>query len=330
VTDITYWHWIGFSALLGLLLGLDLLVFHRRDHVPKLRESACWTLFWFTLAVAFNGLLWWRQGREAGVSFLTGYVIEWSLSMDNVFVFAVIFRFFRVPMQYQHRVLFWGILGAIGLRLAFILAGTRLIESFAWILPLFGLLLIYTSIKLTLGSGEDAHPEKSLVLRLARWWLPVTKEHHEQHGRAFFVRENGRLCITPLFLVLLVIESTDILFAVDSVPAIFGITLDPFIVFTSNIFAIMGLRSLYFLLAGMIGMFRYLHYGLAVVLAFVGGNMIAEYWIPHEENTHLIPTWIKLVVIAVMLGVSVEASLVSNRLQARREKRGEGKKEGES
>ena len=239
---------------MAVLLALDLLVFHRHDRVPSLRESAGWTVFWCSLAAAFNGLVWWGLGREAGMAFLTGYVIEWSLSMDNVFVFAVIFRFFQVPVQYQYRVLFWGILGAIVLRLAFVLAGTQLIRHFDWVLPLFGLLLIYTARRLAWQAGGEVHPEKSLVLRAARRLLPVSRGDHHQHGNAFFVREDGRLCITPLFLVLLVVESTDVLFAVDSVPAIFGITLDPFIVFTSNIFAILGLRALYFLLAGAISL----------------------------------------------------------------------------
>jgi tellurite resistance protein TerC len=312
MTEIALWHWIGFGALVAVLLALDLFVFHRHDHAPSLRESAGWTVFWCSLAAAFNALVWWRLGHEPGMAFLTGYVVEWMLSMDNVFVFAVIFRFFHVPKQFQYRVLFWGILGAIVLRLIFVLAGTQLIKHFEWIMPLFGLLLIYTAIKLTLHSNSEVHPENNVILRIARRLLPVTQGHHQEHGHAFFVRERGKLCITPLFLVLLVVESTDVMFAVDSVPAIFGITRDPFIVFTSNIFAILGLRALYFLLAGVIDMFHYLHYGLAGVLAFVGGSMIADYFIPHE-GSHLIPTWIKLLVIAVLLGVSIAASIVAKR-----------------
>jgi tellurite resistance protein TerC len=309
VPDVIPWQWIGFGTLVAVLLALDLLVFHRHDRVPTLRESAGWTIFWCSLALAFNGLIWFVRGGEAGVAFLTGYVIEWSLSMDNVFVFAVIFRFFQVPMQYQYRVLFWGILGAIVLRLVFVLAGTQLVHYFAWLLPLFGLLLIYTAVKLAVHSGGDVHPENSLVLRIARRLLPVSREGHHRHGHAFFVREHGRLSITPLLLVLLVVESTDVVFAVDSVPAIFGITLDPFIVFTSNIFAILGLRALYFLLAGVIEIFQYLHYGLSGVLAFVGGNMVADYFLA-AEGSHLIPTWAKLAVIAGLLGASILASVV--------------------
>ena len=310
--ELVLWHWIGFGVLVAVLLTLDLFVFHRHDRTPTLRESAIWTVFWCSLALAFNGLVWWGMGHEAGVAFLTGYVIEWSLSMDNVFVFAVIFRFFQVPMQYQYRVLFWGILGAIVLRLAFVLAGTQLIHHFDWVIPLFGLLLLYTAVKLALHAGSEVHPERNPVLRVARRLLRVSHGDHRQHGHAFFVREDQRLAITPLFLVLLVVESTDVMFAVDSVPAIFAITHDPFIVFTSNIFAVLGLRALYFLLAGVIEVFEYLHYGLAAVLAFVGANMIADYFIPHQ-GLHLIPTWAKLLVIAMLLAGSIIASIVVNR-----------------
>ncbi len=312
MAEVVVWHWLAFGTLVAVLLALDLFVFHRHDRVPTLRESAGWTVFWCGLAAAFNALVWWWMGGEAGMSFLTGYVIEWSLSMDNVFVFAVIFRFFRVPVQFQYRVLFWGILGAIVLRLVFVLAGVQLIHHFDWVLPLFGLLLIYTAVKLTFHTGADVHPERSIVLRMARRFMPVTRNHHEVHGNSFFVREDGRLCLTPLFLVLLVVESTDVMFAVDSVPAIFGITQDPFIVFTSNIFAILGLRALYFLLAGVMDIFDYLHYGLAAVLAFVGGNMIADYFFA-SEGEHLVPTWLKLAIVAGLLGISILASLLARR-----------------
>jgi tellurite resistance protein TerC len=316
MNDLIPWQWIGFTAMVVGLLGLDLLVFHRRDRAPSLKESALWTLFWCSLAAAFNAFVWWKFGAEAGVAFVTGYVIEWSLSMDNVFVFAVIFRFFQVPRHYQYRVLFWGILGAIVLRLAFVLAGTQLIRHFAMVLPLFGLLLIYTGLKLAFQAGGDVQPEKNVVLRGARRLFRVTQGDHQQHGNAFFVREKRRLCITPLFLVLLVLESTDVIFAVDSVPAIFGITRDPFIVFTSNIFAILGLRALYFLLAGVIELFEYLHYGLAAVLAFVGVNMIADYFLA-AEGSHVVPTWAKLAVVAAVLGISIAASLAGRRRRIR-------------
>lgn len=309
------WHWIVFAVFVTVLLTLDLFVFHRHDRAPSLRESAGWTVFWCSLAASFNGLVWWWLGHEAGINFLTGYIVEWALSMDNVFVFVVIFRFFQVPRQYQYRVLFWGILGAIGLRLFFVLAGTELIHLFDWVLPLFGVLLVYTAIKLVSHSGSEVHPEKSIILRMARRFLRVTRDSHEQHGSAFFVRENNRLCITPLFLVLLVVESTDVMFAVDSVPAIFVITTDPFIVFTSNIFAILGLRALYFLLAGVVNMFCYLHYGLAALLAFLGAGMIADYWLA-EPNEKLIPVWVKLVVVVACLTVSILASLAAKKKES--------------
>jgi tellurite resistance protein TerC len=320
---IELWHWLAFAAMVAVLLVLDLFVFHRHDHAPSLRESALWTAFWCFLSLLFNGLIWWWRGPTSALEYFTGYLVEWSLSMDNVFVFAVIFGFFRVPLMYQYRVLFWGILGAVVMRLAFVLLGAALISRFDWVIPVFGVFLIYTAVKLAIHSGGDVHPDRSLMLRIARRLLPVSQGSHEQYGHDFFVREAGRLCITPLFLVLVVIESTDVLFAVDSVPAIFGITTDAFIIFTSNIFAILGLRALYFLLAGVIEMFRYLHYGLSAVLAFVGLNMVADYvaklrnFIPHDQ--HLIPIWAKLAVIALLLVVSVVASVFADRRDEKRE-----------
>ena len=328
MTPVEPWHWIVFSATVAVLLALDLFVFHRHDHAPSLRESAGWSVFWVTLALLFNGWVWYWFGSQRGLEYLTGYFVEKMMSLDNIFVFVVIFRYFTVPLMYQYRILFWGILGAVVLRLIFILLGAALIKQFHWIIPIFGLFLIYTAIKLALHADSDVHPEKNILLRVARRFLPVSKGSHEQYGHAFFVREAGRLCITPIFLVLLVVESTDVLFAVDSVPAIFGITKDPFIIFTSNIFAILGLRALYFLLAGVIDMFRYLHYGLSAVLAFVGINMVADYvaelfyQMPSDE--HLIPIWAKLAVIALMMGISIAASVFADR---REEKREEGRGE---
>jgi tellurite resistance protein TerC len=309
--DILFWHWLAFGALVVTLLALDLLVFHRDDHAASLLESAGWTVFWCSLAAAFNGLIWWWRGAEPGVQFLTGYVVEWMLSVDNVFVFAVIFRFFQVPPKYQYRVLFWGILGAILLRLLFILAGTELIRHFDWVMPLFGLFLVYTAVRLALQSDSEVHPEKNTLLRVGRRILPISRGSFGEYGSRFVVREDSRRCLTPLFLVLLVIESTDVLFAVDSVPAVFGITKDPFVVFTSNIFAILGLRSLYFLLAGAIGMFRFLHYGLSAVLALVGLGMIGEAWLGYA-----IPTWMKLLLIAFCLASSILASVVKRPQEA--------------
>jgi tellurite resistance protein TerC len=300
-----WWHWGAFGVFVAAMLALDLGVFHRHSRKPTLRESAFWTLFWTALALAFNGLVWHWGGSTAAIQFLTGYLVEWSLSMDNVFVFAVIFTFFQVPPEYQYRVLFWGILGAIFLRLAFVLVGAALIARFEWVLPLFGVLLVITGIRLAI-KNEEAHPERNIFMRLGRQIFPVATG---SYGKRFFVREAGRWCVTSLFLVLLVVESTDVLFAVDSVPAIFGVTRDPFIVFTSNIFAILGLRALYFLLAGVMGLFRYLHYGLSAVLMFVGAKMIAEYWL--ELQVFKDNPWISLTVIAVLLGLAMLASVVT-------------------
>jgi tellurite resistance protein TerC len=313
--EILFWHWVAFVAFVALLLALDLLVFHRKDHAPSLRESAFWTIFWFALALAFNGFIWWWLGGKPALEFSTGFLVELSLSMDNVFVFVVIFRFFAIPLKYQYRVLFWGILGAIAMRLLFVVVGSELIKRFDWILPLFGVFLFYTAIKLAMHTGGEVHPEKNIVLRLARRFLKVTKGDHNQHGHAFFVREGGYLCFTPMFLVLLVVESTDVLFAVDSVPAIFGITKNIFIIYTSNIFAILGLRAKYFLLAGMMELFEYLHYGLSAILGFIGLNMIADYLLqpkllPEGEQFHIIPIWAKLVIIGVLLGISITVSII--------------------
>ena len=302
--------WIGFGILVVFLLVLDLSVFHKRIHTPTMRESAGWTLFWVSLAVLFNLFIWKWKGPRSGLEFLTGYLVEWSLSMDNVFVFAVIFRFFRVEIRYQYRVLFWGILGAIFMRLAFILAGAALVQRFHWVMPVFGAFLLYTAFKLCLHHDAQVEPEKNILLRLARRFFRITPDYHEQR---FFVRENDRWNMTPLFLVLLVIESTDVLFAVDSVPAIFGITKDPFIVFTSNIFAILGLRALYFLLASVIDLFKYLVYGLSAVLGFIGLKMIAEFFVPHREGQHLLKPWMSLAVIAALIGISVVVSLLAQR-----------------
>ncbi|HEX3871709.1 MAG TPA: TerC family protein [Pirellulales bacterium] len=322
MAEIPLWYWLSFAAFVVVMLALDLGVFHRKDRESTLREAGIWTAVWCVLALFFNGFVWWQFGGQAASEFLAGYLVEWSLSMDNVFVFAVIFSYFRVPMKYQHRVLFWGILGAVFLRLTFIVVGETLIDRFKFILPLLGLVLIYSGIKLAFHGGSDIDPEKNPILRAARRILPVSTG---DYGTRFFVREAGRWCVTSLFLVLLVVESTDVVFAVDSVPAIFGLVDEDanyftFVVFTSNVFAILGLRALYFLLAGMMGMFRYLSYGLSAILVFVGLKMIAEYAAPHLGWTgsghHLVPPWASLLVVISLLGISIAASLMAARQPA--------------
>jgi len=309
--EVALWHWLAFGGFVVLVLVLDLFVFHRHAHEPSLRESALWTAVWCSLALAFNAMLWAWRGGTVALEFLTGYLVEWSLSMDNVFVFAVVFAFFRVPLKYQYRVLFWGIIGAVLMRMTFILLGAALLERFSWIMPVFGLFLVYTGIKLLMHSDSDVNPEHNLLMRLAKRFFTVAPG---DHGDKFFVMHEGKRAITPLFLVLLVVESTDVLFAVDSVPAIFGITQDEFTVFTSNIFAILGLRALYFLLAGVMDLFRYLNYGLAAVLVFVGAKMIGEYW----TGAHFISPAIPLLIILSLLGVSIAASLLADRREKRR------------
>ncbi|OHB66226.1 MAG: hypothetical protein A2V70_20340 [Planctomycetes bacterium RBG_13_63_9] len=312
---VELWHWFAFGGLVVVLLALDLYVFHRHDHTPLLAESTWFTVFWIALGLLFGGLIWWwgvaaGLGLDPGLKYLAGYLLEKALSVDNIFVFVVIFRFFHVPMMYQYRVLFWGILGAVFMRLLFILAGIELIHRFDWVMPIFGLFLVYTAYKLARHSGGgEVHPEKNIVLKTARRFFRVTAGDHHQHGHDFFAKERGHWCITPMFLVLLVIESTDVLFAVDSVPAIIAITDDRFIAFTSNIFAILGLRALYFLVAGVVEMFRYLHFGLAAVLGFVGVKMIAEWWVELQGGDQAVPPWVSLLVIAMLLTISIVASL---------------------
>ena len=307
------WLWAAFCAGTATLLMLDMFVFHRHAREPSLRESAGWTVFWCTLALAFNGIVWWLGDWQHAVLFLTGYLIEWSLSMDNVFVFVVIFSFFGVPLKYQYRVLFWGILGAILMRLTFILAAGKLLERFEWVMYLFGAFLVYTGYKLARSHGGETHPDQNLLLRFARKYLRVAPGSHDDK---FFIRLDGKLFVTSLFLVLLVIESTDVVFAIDSVPAIFGVTNDTFIVFTSNVFAIMGLRALYFLLAGVMGMFRYLHYGLSAILVFIGVKMLlpmAAQLIPSLESVVHVNPLVSLAIILGLLATSIVASLVAAR-----------------
>ncbi|HVX13300.1 MAG TPA: TerC family protein [Pirellulales bacterium] len=295
-------YWLGFGALVTVLLALDLSVFHRKSRDASLREAFISTLVWCCLALAFDGYVFHVGGQQKALEFLQGYLVEWSLSMDNVFVFAVIFTYFRVPKMHQYRVLFWGILLAVVFRLAFILVGAALIAQFHAILYFLAAFLIYTGVKLCFHDDEF-DPEASLVIRLSRRLFRVSRE---EHGDRFVVRENGLWCITPLLLVLLVINVVDVVFALDSVPAILLITEDTFIVFTSNIFAILGLRALYFLLAGAMDMFRYLRFGLSAILIFVGVKMLVTRWIE-------IPGWLSLVVIVSFLALAILASLIATR-----------------
>ncbi len=290
--------WTVFLLGVGAILVLDLGVLNRKAHVVRPREALLWVGLCVTLAALFAAWLFWRFGSRVGLEFVTGYLIEYALSVDNLFVFLVVFSYFSVPPQFQHRVLFWGIVGALALRAIFILVGAALLAKFHWMIYVFGGFLVITGIKLLLAGDDNVDPEKNPVLRLARRFLPVTSTYH---GQKFSVVENGKRWFTPLLLVLIVIEATDVVFAVDSIPAIFGITRDPFIVFTSNIFAILGLRALYFLLHDFMGRFHYLKYGLGLVLAFVGAKMVGSAWFK-------VPIGISLGVIGTLLAGSVAVS----------------------
>ncbi len=294
------WFWVLFNLFVLGMLALDLGVFHRDAHVIRAKEAAIWTGVWVSLALLFAlGLYIWQDAQTA-LTFLTGYVIEESLSVDNIFVIVMIFAYFRVPGEYQHRVLFWGIVGALVMRGTFIALGSLLLERFHWIIYIFGALLIVTGIRMAIRHDESFDAEKNPVYKLAKRSLPFTASYD---GQKFFTQENGRRVATPLFLVLIMVEFTDLIFAVDSIPAIFAVTRDPFIVYTSNIFAILGLRSLYFLLAGVVGKFHLLKYGLAVILVFVGIKMVGA------EFFH-VPILVSLAVIVGVLAASIVASLL--------------------
>jgi tellurite resistance protein TerC len=289
--------WILFNVFVAAMLVLDLGIVHRRAKSQGLRSALFWSGIWIGLAAAFAALLYFTRGHDAALEFSTGYVIELSLSADNLFIFLLIFRYFRLPDEQQYRVLFWGIIGAIIMRAGFIFAGVGLIRRFHWIIYAFGLLLLYSGIRLLFQHGGEVNPEKNPLLRMLRKIMPVTPDYV---GSKFFVR-NGKLCATPLFLVLIVVETTDLIFAIDSIPAVLSITLDTFIVYTSNIFAILGLRSLFFALASLMDIFEYLHYGIACVLAFVGAKMMLSHHYP-------IPTGISLGVIGTILLITIMAS----------------------
>jgi len=291
--------WIGFNLFVLAMLALDLGL-HRRSKVMSFKAAMAWTGFWIFLAAAFAGLVFLEYGRTPALQFITGYVVEESLSIDNLFVFLVLFRYFRVPRQYQHKVLLWGVLGALVMRLVFILLGVSLLERFEFLIYVFGAILIYSGIGLLRHSEPDVDPDKNLVLRIFRRFFPIAPDFE---GNNFFVRREGRTMATPLFLALLVVETTDLIFAVDSIPAILAITRDAFIVYTSNVFAILGLRSLYFALEHFFSLFRFLHYGLAIVLMLVGLKMLTSHF--YEPSLG-----ITLGGVVVILGASVGASVI--------------------
>ena len=298
--ETNFWFWAGFIGFVLTMLALDLGVFHRKAHEVRPREAAIWTAVWFTLALAFGGGLWAIYGRDVGLTFLTGYVIEESLSVDNIFVMVLIFEYFRVPKSCQHRVLFYGILGALAMRGLFIGLGAVLIARFEWILYVFGAMLVITGVRMAIKQDDEFEGDTNPVVRVVRRFVPMSPSYAGKH---FFVVEGGRRLATPLLLVLILVEVTDLIFAVDSIPAIFGVTQDPFLVFTSNIFAILGLRSLYFLLAAVVDRFYLLKYGLAVILTFVGVKMLGEKFF-HVDIV------VSLLVILVVLATSIVASLV--------------------
>jgi tellurite resistance protein TerC len=303
------WLWIGFNLFVLLMLALDLGVFHRKSHVISAKEAVAWSLVWISLSLVFNAgiFFFWDvlvpgsayTNSEAALAFFTGYLIEKSLSVDNIFVFILIFSFFAVPAAYQHRVLFWGILGALIMRGALIAVGAALLREFHWIIYIFGAFLVLTGIRMARHQDEELRPEQNPVVKFFRRLMPVTENFEKDK---FFVRRAGTLMATPLFLILLIVESTDLVFAVDSIPAIFAVTRDPFIVYTSNVFAILGLRALYFLLANVMGKFQYLKVGLSVILVFIGVKMLIT-------DLYHIPVGASLLVVAGILTISIVASL---------------------
>jgi len=299
------WGWIGFNVVVLAILALDLGVLHRRSSKVSVKEAATWSAVWIALSLCFALAVYRTMGKESGLEFLTGYLIEYALSVDNIFVFVLIFSYFNVPEKYQHRVLFWGIIGALVLRGVMIVAGSALVTRFAWTLYIFGAFLVFTGVRMALQKDDSAYnPERDPVLRLARRLIPVTREYS---GDKFFVREpdrtgRHRYAATPLFIVLLIVDTTDVIFATDSIPAIFAVTRDLFIIYTSNICAVLGLRALYFLLAGMVDKFIYLKLGLSLVLIFIGGKMLLE------PLVHL-PIVASLGVVGAVLAASILASL---------------------
>ncbi|HVU35295.1 MAG TPA: TerC family protein [Opitutaceae bacterium] len=301
VSTIPAWGWVAFFVFIALMLALDLGVLQRNPHEVRMREALAWCAVWVLLGVGFGGLVWWWRGIEHGQQYIAAYLVELCLSVDNVFVFIVIFAFFGVAPRFQHRVLFWGIIGAVIMRAIFILVGVGIIARFHWVLYVFGAFLVYTGIKLALPHAtEDVDPSRNVAVRFFRRHFPVSDTFHGPH---FFVRENGRRVATLLFIVLIVVETTDLLFALDSLPAVLAITKSGFVALTSNVFAILGLRSLYFALSGVMKLFRFLKIGLAVILCFIGLKMLLEQWIEVSTGT-------SLAVIGTVLATSVLMSVL--------------------
>ncbi|HEX2663310.1 MAG TPA: TerC family protein [Candidatus Acidoferrum sp.] len=297
------WAWIGFGAFVLGMLALDLGILNRKSREVSLKKALAWSAVWIGLALSFNtGIYFWHGGEKA-LQFLTAYLVELSLSVDNLFVFLLVFGYFKVPAEYRHKALFWGILGALLMRAVFIAAGITLIAKFHWIVYVFGILLVASGIKMTLQKDKEIHPERNPVLKLFRRFMDVTPNYE---GDRFFVKQDGRILASPLFVVVLILESADLVFAVDSVPAVLAVTPDPFVVFTSNVFAILGLRSMFFALDGVMKRFAYLQYGLSAVLVFVGAKMLLA-------GTYIIPTWVSLLFIVTILSVSILASLSAKR-----------------
>jgi tellurite resistance protein TerC len=318
IAGIQFWIWAAFIGFVLLMLSLDLGVFHKAAHEVRMKEALLWSAAWMLLALGFSAIVLTQWGAispessysnsEAATMFVSGYLVEWALSVDNLFVFLLVFAYFQVPSRFQHRVLFWGIVGALAFRALFIALGAVLLANFEWLMVLFGAFLIFTGIKIARTHGAKIEPESNFFVKLIRKCIPVTESFH---GQKILVRVDGRLLATPLFVTLLVVEFTDIVFAVDSVPAIFAITNDPFIVFTSNVFAILGLRSLFFALSGLMKLFHYLYFGLSAILVFVGGKMLYGF-LEKEIRPELpsMPVWLSLATIVATLAIAVLASIV--------------------
>ncbi len=302
-TEMPLWAWLAFGAIIAVLLVMDMKVFHRKSQTITIKQSLLWTAFWITLALLFNLGLWLWRGSDPALNYLTCYLIEKSLSVDNLFVFLMVFSFFSVPLAYQHKVLFWGVIGAIVLRLGFIEVGAELLERFDWAFYVFGALLVIAALRMAFQKEREMHPDKNPLLKLLRRFVGVTDCYD---GDKFFIKQLGKRVATPLLIAVVVIETTDLVFALDSIPAAFSITTDKFIIYTSNIFAILGLRSLYFALAGIMPLFHYLKYGLVIILMFVGVKMLIEHF-------YKMPTAIALGVVVFVLFVAVIASVIRNR-----------------